>query len=103
MENKKDDRWIETVQIKDWIGLQIKILNERKESYKLNDSVRLYTPKDDITMGNGVEYVADLLGLDLKEALRDCDYYPFEYSFVYDGVKFKQLSEERLGKYAGAD
>ena len=103
MENKKDDRWMEAVQTKDWLDLQIKILNERKKSYELNDSVRLYTPEADITMGDGIEYVADLLGMDLKETLRDCAYYPFEYSFIYDGVKFKQLSKERLGKYAGSD
>ncbi len=54
-------------------------------------------------MGEGVDYAAELLGLELKESLRDCLHFPYEYSFLYGGVKFKQLSKERLGKYAGAD
>nr|WP_300842340.1 hypothetical protein [uncultured Acetatifactor sp.] len=103
MENEKDERWMETLQTKEWLDLQIKILNERKASYKLNGSVRLYTPEEDITMGEGVDYAAELLGLELKESLRDCLHFPYEYSFLYGGVKFKQLSKERLGKYAGAD
>ncbi len=96
MENEKDDRWIEAIHTKGWLDGQIKLHNERLKTYELNDSVCLYIPEDYILMLNGIDYVADLLGLELKEELTGYSDFPFRYSFEYKGTKFVKLSEKRI-------
>lgn len=52
------------------------------ESYRGNE-VHIYS---------GLEYIAEMLGIELIYTDRHDDDYPFEVSFVYKGVKFFQLN-----------
>lgn len=47
----------------------------------------------------GIDIVADVMGLDLHESQRDDEKYRYEYSFTYKGVYFTQIEEERLERY----
>lgn len=47
----------------------------------------------------GIDIVADVMGLDLYESQRDDEKYRYEYSFTYKGVYFTQIEEERLERY----
>lgn len=96
MENADDTRWLDAIHTKGWLDLQIRIHDERLRSYELNDHVRLYIPEDYIPMGSGIDYVTDLLGIELKEELTDSNEFPYLYIFEYNGKKFVQLSEKRI-------
>lgn len=92
---------LEVAMAKDWLDQQVKIHNMQLKSYVLNEEVAVVCPRDSIHLGRGIVYITDLLGLELKERARrqDCTYH-WEYSFMYNGTIFFQISEERLGKYA---
>lgn len=96
MENEKDDRWLEAASIRDWLDKRIMLLEEQKRSYKFNDFVRCYHPGHEIPLDEGIVYIADLLGLELMETVKNHPEYPFWYEFKYNGVIFYQLSKERL-------
>lgn len=94
---------LEAAMARDWLNLQVRNLAMRKASCAFNDSVRVMPPhKGGIHMDEGIVYITDLLGLELKEEPRDSLQYRWEYSFVYSGTRFYQISNERLGKYAEA-
>lgn len=45
----------------------------------------------------GIEIIAETLGLELKEiTYRESDDFPYEYYFIYDGVRFFQVNERKL-------
>jgi hypothetical protein len=51
----------------------------------------------------GIDIIAETMGLELVEDIyRDSFDFPYEYSLVYDGVRFFQINERRLSGY-GAD
>ena len=98
---KNDFVTFEEAMARDWLNQQIKIHEMQKASYVLNGVAALMTPSDRIHMLNGIVYITELLGLEMKERFRtDVTDYPWEYSFEYSGTVFYQISEERLGKYA---
>lgn len=96
MENEKDDRWLEAASIRDWLDKRITILEEQKRTFKFNDSVRCYNPGHEIPLDDGSVYIANLLGLELTETVKDHIEYPFRYEFKYKGVNFYQIAKERL-------
>lgn len=50
-----------------------------------------------IQMHLGIDEIAETLGLELKEiTYQESDEYPYEYFFMYDGVRFFQISRRRL-------
>ncbi len=93
---------LEAAMARDWLGCQIKTRAMQKASFTFNESVALIPPDDGIHMNCGIVYITDLLGLEMEEKARDDAWYPWEYSFVYGGARFYQISDERLGKYAEA-
>lgn len=45
----------------------------------------------------GIEIITETLGLELKEiTYLESDYFPYEYYFIYDGVRFFQVNERKL-------
>lgn len=93
---------MEYEKVKEWLDKLIKNLKEAQENEHFNNQIIAIGPGEKIQIFRGIEIIADVMGVELKET-RICSIYPFEYSFVYGGVEFHQLSGERLGKYAGAD
>lgn len=97
---KIDFTALEAAMARDWLNLQVKNLARRKESYTLNEAIRLVEPDDRVHMYRGIVLITELLGLKLKEKHNEYDYlYPWEYSFMYQGTEFYQIERERLGKY----
>ena len=77
---------------------------------KLTGIQHVGIPTDDIQKSilfyKGLDIVADIMGLELKEKfvqdeLPNQSYY--RYSFVYDGVEFVTYSEERMSRFAKSD
>lgn len=68
----------------------------------LNSNIRIMPPNIYFQFDEGIEIVADIMGLHLIEDQKKNEEY-FVYYFVYEGVNFIQLSKERLGAYAGID
>lgn len=83
------------IMARDWLKDLISITRQRKTLDKLNNQVMTFsTDEDAIHIASGIEILADMLGLELLEGEEVDKYY--EYHFLYDGVTFFQLSEERL-------
>ena len=50
-----------------------------------------------IQVGNGIDEIAETLGLELKEiTYQKSDDFPYEYYFIYDGIRFFQITERKL-------
>lgn len=103
-------RWIreekiimEVDQVKEWLDKLIENKNELTEIKKFNSQIFACGPLDAIPLFKGIEIVADLIGAELIESLRDDSIFPYMYEFFYNNVKFVSFSRERLGAYAGAD
>lgn len=94
---------LEAAMARDWLNLQVRNHEMRKASCAFNGSVKVMPPdRGGIHMDCGIVYITDLLGLELEEEPRDSWQYRWEYSFMYRGTRFYQISDERLGKYAEA-
>ena len=51
----------------------------------------------------GIEAIAQLMGLEIKEGKFDMGEYPYMYSFEYRDILFYQLSEKRFSGYGNAE
>ena len=91
---------LEAAMARDWLNMQIKNHDMQKASHTFNGLAAVMEPGRDIHMPYGLPYMAGLLGLEMEETSREDSMYPWEYSFVYNGTRFYQIEEERLGKYA---
>ena len=98
---KMDFTTLEAAMARDWLNMQIKIHGMQEISHTFKGGpAAVMGPDRDIHMPYGIDYITELLGLEMEETLRDDAIYPWEYSFVYNGTRFYQIEEERLGKYA---
>lgn len=86
--------------VKAWLDWQMKNAEERRKNEAFNSDICMTSTPDYIQMYKGIDIVADILGADLKER-RLKEYYC--YYFFYNGVEVTQLSDRRLGEYAGND
>ena len=83
------------IMARDWLKALISIIRKRKILDKFNSQVMTISTYDDtLHIAHGIEILADMLGLELLEGEKVENYY--QYYFLYDGVTFFQLSEERL-------
>ena len=56
----------------------------------------------DVLMNEGLETVADIMGLEIEEEERKMSSgLVYQYSFLYDGVKFVGYEKERLARFVG--
>lgn len=54
----------------------------------------------DILVHEGLEIIADIMGLEIQEEKRNVrSRLVYEYSFVYDGVKFVAYKKERMERF----
>ena len=89
---------MEYTDVKEWLDWQIKDAEERRKNEPLNSDICAISTPDEIQMYKGIDIVADILGAELKER-RLKEYYC--YYFFYNDVEVLQLSDRRLGEYAG--
>lgn len=94
---------MDSTAIKEWLDRLISNKSELDFIKCFNQQIIACGSFDAISLLNGIEIVADLIGAKLIEEKRDCDLYPYAYYFCYKGNIFRQISAERIGKYAGAD
>lgn len=89
---------LEVAITRDWLNIQVKIYDMQKAHCRLNDTVSACAPEGGVTLLKGADYIAGLLGLELKEDVRkgDNNYFPYLYSFEYGGVRFMQFSTEKI-------
>lgn len=84
------------ITIKEWLDKQLELRQAMEDIRELNSSVAICRTDTDITMSKGIVLVADIMGLELTEEVKQhTPQYPYWYSFVYKGVRFIQLSKER--------
>lgn len=85
---------LDEVTARDWLNALIAKMEERKTLDILNSQVRAIYTDDYIQLYAGIEILAGLLGLELLLEEKTDEYY--RYYFMYEGVKFLQLSDERM-------
>lgn len=93
---------MEFADVKNFLDWHVINLSKRTCMRHLDSNIRIVSPDRYFQFNEGIEIVADIMGLHLiEDDKKNGDY--FVYYFVYEGVKFMQLSEERLGMYARID
>lgn len=97
MENADYDVF-EAEMARDWANALISHMNHRRTLDKLNSQIETTWTPDYIQIHFGIDILADLLRCELLEGGRIDEY--TEYYFIYQDVKFLELSRDKLGRYA---
>lgn len=93
--------------VKEWLDRQIKKFKESTGTdYLTQDIYADVNTSTNILFYKGLDIVADVMGLEIKEKFvqnetPDTSY--FKYSFIYEGVEFVTYPEERLSRFARTD
>lgn len=91
---------MEFTDLKEWMDFQAKFYKDAKMSSSFNSQISVCNMYGGgVQMYRGIEIIADMLGLEMKEEVYEDPEYPYTYIVFYDDVPFYQLEEERLGKY----
>jgi len=90
--------------IKKWLDNLVIARKLYLDNADLTDEICLCagTFDDGIHIHLGIDEIADVMGLELKEKSFEDDDYPYKYWFVYDGVEFFQISNRKLEVSANA-
>lgn len=86
---------------KEWLDFHTETYKRATSARQFDIGISICSPygSDGVTMLEGIDIVADTMGLKLCETKVDMEHFKFKYSFFYNGVKFYQLTEERLTRY----
>lgn len=93
------------VQMKQWLDALVDNLKEKERLMHYNSRISTHIP-DKYMFLDGVEEVADIMGIELHERelsespYCDCKY---EYFFMYRDVKFMNYFSERIDRFAVSD
>lgn len=91
---------MEFEKIKAWLDEIVDIVRRERDVECFSNNISLCNAYKYYTQFyQGIDIVADVMGLDLYESQRDDEKYRYEYSFTYKGVYFTQIEEERLERY----
>lgn len=90
--------------VKQWLDNLVLSRKIYLENEDLTDEICVCTGTldDGIHIHSGINEIADVMGLELKEKIFKDDDYPYTYYFIYDGVKFFQISNRKLEVSANA-
>lgn len=95
---------MEYEKMKEWLD---RLVANAKEALELssfgNDVIVTTVHSRNIQIFQGIEIIADTMGIQLEEKERGDDEYPYKYGFQYQGVCIFQITEERLERFARAD
>lgn len=86
---------MEYTDVKEWLDWHADSLKWRNRMEQFGNHICTVPAGDYIQLYEGIEIVADIMGLDLIEDRKNEGYY--RYYFLYQNVKFMQLSKERIG------
>ena len=84
--------------IKEWLDAHVAHFKESHRINVFNGQISANISQYVVLMYEGIELIADIMGLQL--ACERGTHYTYGYSFVYDGVKFLQISDEPLRQAA---
>ncbi len=93
---------MEFADVKEFLDWHVINITKKACMRHLNSNIRIMSPDGYYQFEEGIGIVADIMGLELLEDdKKNGDYHV--YYFIYEGVRFIQLSKERLWIYAGND
>ncbi len=89
------------INIKEWLDFHAETYKHVNNAKQFDIGLSICSPygAEGITLLAGIDTVAAAMGLKLCESKVDMEHFRFKYSFCYNGVKFYQLTEERLAGY----
>ncbi len=93
---------MEYVEVKEYLDGIVKDYRNVIKPRCLTNHIRAAVSIDkNILMHEGLETVADIMGLELEEEERNVSSgLVYQYSFIYDGVKFVGYEKDRLARFA---
>lgn len=86
---------MEYAEVKEWLDRLVQNYNELHELKLFNTSVSLCTASY-VQLFKGIDIIADIMGFHLTEKDYETSEFRYEYSFMYEGIKFLELHEERM-------
>lgn len=91
---------MEYTDVKEWLDNIVKIHKMASFDHVFSDFIRASFVIDNVLVYDGIEILADMMGLELSERkVEPADELKYEYSFVYDGVTFVSYRVERLERF----
>ena len=80
--------------IKEWLDKLVDNNVEAKQLEEFNNQISTIFADDYIHIYKGIQIIADVMGIELKERKRECKVFPYEYFFEYRGIEFVQIRKE---------
>lgn len=87
---------MEYAEVKEWLDRLVQNYNELHELSELSTSVEICTGSNGVQLFKGIDIVADVMGFSLTEKDEETSQFRYRYSFMYEGVEFFELFEERM-------
>lgn len=87
---------MEYTEIKDWLDKLVDNLQQQNELVVFNNQIKTFYPNNYILISSGIELIAEIMGICLTEIINKDRKFPYIYHFMYKGICFKQIEEERL-------
>ncbi len=102
MENIQND-WLEPVMTRDWLNLAVEARQMAIQVSTSCGGVIMPGVDEAIHVRDHIRELAAAAGAELEEEYREGCRYPFYYSFRYRGMRFFQVSVDRLWEQEGMD
>lgn len=90
---------MEYTEIKEWLDKLVANVKEANSLCEFNEQIFTCHQTRQVHLFTGIDIVADVMGLELKEVGRCDEQYRYKYFFMYKGIKFMQIEEERLASF----
>ncbi len=94
MENVSEE-WLGTVALRDWMDSIVELKQCESRLKRFGNQILLPEAGEKVQVYSLIGSMASAAGVELEEEVRS-GRYPFKYSFIYKGIRFFQLSEDRL-------
>lgn len=99
MENVSNN-WIDSVAVKDYLDALVDFKKREVELSQFGGRIELAGTTQYVHIYKGIREMAAAVGAKIKEDFREKQIrYPYQYSFIYNGIEFLCLSEERITDY----
>ena len=90
---------MEFATVKEWLDAIVENIEEQHRLKNFNADISTFNP-DDFVFINGIEMVADLMGIKLIEEYdENAETLNYKYHFVYRGIKFQNYYTKRLESF----
>lgn len=79
-----------------WLDANVEARRRVFDLLKFDENIRACELDLSIHVFSGIEKLAEVAGVPLNESIRGDAEYPYQYSFVYKGIKVFQIEKGRL-------